>query len=202
MRTKFIFSVLGVLLCYGGMAKATTVDFNDHQTCIIENGDNYDRITLHDYASVNMIGGEVTGFTTFNSSYITLSGGLIHSGISTFNNTVIEMNGGSVLNLELGNSSIMYLSGGNIDGVVSIFENAVLHIYAKDFLYTPEEYGFGGLSGHWINDTEFSIDFRFLQTPFLTGSSVVMHIVPEPCSFGLIVFGFFIVRRAIKIPHK
>lgn len=151
-----------------------------------------------------MTGGEIGWFlSSHDYSHINLTGGVLTE-VDAFNNSIVEISGGTVRGANIHDSSVMYLSGGNIlDATFAIFSDAVLHVYGKDFLYTPGGgYGFGWLSGHWANGSEFSIRFRNLPESFPPESSVILHIIPEPCTLSFVGFGFFIMRRAIKIPHK
>ena len=121
--------------------------------------------------------------------------------LDALNNSIIEMSGGTIGGATLGDSSIMYLSGGHVlNAIFSIQGDAVLHVYGKDFLYTPEGgYGFGWLSGHWADDSEFTILFRHLPESFPPQSSVVLHIVPEPATISLLVLGGFIIKCQNRI---
>jgi hypothetical protein len=104
------------------------------------------------------------------------------------------MDGGTVMGIGLQGSSTLYLSGGNITGYIAIRENAVLHVFGKDFAFTPITSYNGWLSGLWADDTSFTIYLREFPPPF-PGSGVVLHTVPEPCTLGLCAFGFLLMRR-------
>jgi hypothetical protein len=193
-------SILLAILLLPVCANATIIDFNDHETGTIQTGDYYDYVYVWDNANVFISGGEIGWFlSAHNSSYINMTGGLSTT-LDAFDNSVIEMTDGTIRGANIDNSSIMYLSGGHVfDAIFSIHDNAILHVYGKDFLYTPGGgYGFGWLSGRWADDSEFKILFRYLPEAFPPSSSVILHIVPEPCTIGLIGFGLLLMKRTIK----
>jgi len=198
MKTRKGISILLAILLLPVCAKALIVrDFNDHETGTIQTGDYYDQVNVWDSANVSMTGGEVGLLSSYNSSHINVTGGLVSPGwLAAYNNSIVEISGGIVRTVSLVDSSIMYWSGGNIDGYLAIFDNAVLHVYGKDFLYTPGGgYGFGWLSGHWANGSDFTILFRHLSEVFPPESSVILHVIPEPCTLLLLIFGAAICRR-------
>jgi hypothetical protein len=168
----------------------------------ITDGNVFDTVNIYNDANITMTGGEVGTLDSYNYSHLGLTNGFISVWLDGHNSSIIEMSGGYVGHVALMDSSIMHWSGGNIDGYISIRDDAILHVYGKDFLYVAGGgYGFGWLSGHWANGSDFTILFRHLPEPFPPESSVILHIIPEPCTFGLIGFGFFILRRKVKNLH-
>jgi hypothetical protein len=199
MDKKLAITLFAILcLSFGGLAKATIIDFNSTNPAgTIQTGDNYDQVTLHDSAIVNMIGGEVGYLFSYNSSHINVSDGLLSYFLVASNSSIVEMSGGNVGVAELSDSSVMYLSGGRIDAYISIHSDAVLNIYGKDFLYTPGGvYGYGWLSGHWADNSSFNILFRHLPESFPPESSVILHIIPEPATILLFSIGTLLLRKS------
>jgi hypothetical protein len=173
----FLFAFLTLPLC----ANATTIDFYTDGT--IQSGDNYDQVNIWDTAMVNMTGGDVTRW------------------ISVFDASTLLLSGGSIQDLQLSYSGIAVLTGGNITGTLSTAGTSVVHIYGKNFNFTPNySNGPGWITGDWADGSSFSIYYRNYE-PF-PGTHLFLHEIPEPCTLGLVSLGVFILRRNIKIFRK
>lgn len=202
MRRKIVILRLLILLFSGGLAQAEWITKDFYTDGQIADGNYFDVVNLWDSAVVDMIGGEVLGLYCYDASKLNLLGGSVSS-LNVIGSNLIEMSAGSIGHVSLENSSVTHWSGGNITGYIGIRDEAILHVYGKDFLYTPGgEFGYGWLSGHWADDSDFTVLFRHLPESFPPSSSVILHEVPEPCSFGLLGLGFFMARKIIKPLRK
>jgi hypothetical protein len=184
MRTKFILSVVGLFLFYGGLAQATIIkDFNDHEIGTIQTNDYYDEVYVRE------------------SAVVTMSGGTISSVIRTYDTSVLNISGGSLpLIITLQNDSMLNLSGGVFNNtVMGSSDQSEIHLYGYDFVFTEYSPDTIRAEGCWANHTSF--EFILFRTDY-PSSHVVLHVIPEPCILSLMGIGFFLMRRAIKIPHK
>ena len=205
MRKTLQITILLVLT--STLCTATVVDFYSDAT--IADGDIYDTVNIYDsldvppvQTTVDMIGGEVYSFFCNDTSQLIFTNGTA-SYVGGYDNCTIEIKGGTVDHSSLLGSSVMHWSGGIIESYISIHDEAKLHVYGKDFQYiSGGGYGYGWLSGHWADDSDFTVLFRGLPEQFPPVSSVILHVIPEPCTLGLIGFGFLIMRRAVKTIRK
>lgn len=190
--------ILLILFLLPICANATVVDFNDHDIGAIQNGDNYDQVTLHDSAIVNMTGGSVYSVLSFNSSTFNLENGNILGWISATDLSIITISGGSVNDLEVYNSAIVSISGGNIIGTMATGPGGTgtVHIYGKNF-----NINFSGgwlITGYWANDSQFSIDYRSDSTTPMPGSptsNIFLHTIPEPATMVFLLIGILGTKK-------
>jgi hypothetical protein len=110
----------------------------------------------------------------------------------------LEVSCGSVSNVFLMGSSSAWISGGEIEEYISAIESSVISIYGYGFVY--DELGGlwngGTLSGYWMDDVAFSIDFL----DDLGDSTYYDHVVlvPEPACAMLLGLGSVILLRKRK----
>jgi hypothetical protein len=165
----------------------------------ITDGNNFDTVNVWNTGTINMIGGKVRSLGVFESSTFNLQSGDISGFITILDTGNLTISGGFVGDLQLYNSAVASISGGSITGELTIYNDAIIHIYGQDFVFVP----FGGhgpngwITGRWADNSQFSIYYRNLNEQF-PGSHLVLHIIPEPCTLGLIGFGLFFMRRAVK----
>ena len=201
-REVFILA-MGVLLFCWGSASAVPVDVNICSSTTIDVNNIYNTVNVYDtppdQTTVTMTGGEVDSFFCHDTSQLLFKNGTA-SFIGGSENATIEMTGGSVGSIDLLDLSIMHWSGGSIESYAGIHDAAVLHVYGYGFNYAQGgPWGLGYLSGYFADDSDFTVLFRGLPESFPPQSSVVLHIVPEPCTFVLFSLGVFIVRGRMKI---
>lgn len=196
---KIILAILLLPVC----AKALIMrDFNDHETGTIQTGDYYDIVNIWDSATVNMSGGQASSCYVNDAATLNYMDGVIWWMVASENSTV-NVHSDYDTGIQLEDSSKVYLHNGDSGflQILIVSGNAQLHIYGYDLIYTPDDPGSPDfVDGYW-EDSHQSFNMRVRYAGGIT-PQVILHEIPEPCSFGLIGFGFFIVRRTIKTFHK
>jgi len=190
---KFVFAILLLPVC----ANATTIDFNDHDIGTIQASDNYDQVTLHDFAIVNMLGGNVYSVFSYNSSTFNMQNGDISGWITLRDTSNLTTSGGFVEALEVYDSAVASMSGGNITRLATgPLGTGVVHIYGKNF-----ELNFGGgwlIEGNWADETPFAIHYRSDSSTPMPGSpnsNIFLHTIPEPMTMAFLLIGISSIRK-------
>jgi len=190
---KFVFAILLFPVC----ANATTIDFNDHDIGTIQASDNYDQVTLHDFAIVNMLGGNVYSVFSYNSSTFNMQNGDISGWITLRDTSNLTTSGGFVEALEVYDSAVASMSGGNITRLATgPLGTGVVHIYGKNF-----ELNFGGgwlIEGNWADETPFAIHYRSDSSTPMPGSpnsNIFLHTIPEPMTMAFLLIGISSIRK-------
>jgi hypothetical protein len=195
MRSKIIFTMLGILLSTGGLAPATTIDFNSvNPVGTIQDGDNYDYITLHDSATVTMMGGQVNYCNVYGTSTLSQYDGTIGV-IETYGFSIAKMYATHAPTLYLYENSQIHLYNGELAISALIYDNAELHIYGYGLDYDPLATP-NWVAGYWDNNhsQEFKVYLRNVYT--YNPNQVFLHELPEPTS--IVIFGLsalFMSRR-------
>jgi len=193
---KFVFAVL--FLCYGGLAQATNIDFNSvNPIGTIQNGQNYNYVTLHDSAIVTMTGGSVQAVWSYDSSTLQLQGGNVSVGIYVWNSSNLVMSGGIAAGLEL-HGGVAHLSGGSITGSLGIFDSAsMVYIDGKNFNSTPNNGWI--ITGNWNDDssTPFTIWYRAASAPMPGSPGSQIILIPEPATAFLLGLGIALARKRL-----
>jgi len=199
-------------------ARATIIGF--YTDGVIQEGDVYSDVYIYNYATVDMTGGIVTvQLTTYDYSTLNASDGVLEAiaadGFSTVNlSGVVEINvmsigesgsvnmfGGNVGSMKAWNHSTVNLYSGTISDYLLAYgsEDLVISIYGYGFEYDPlaGNHQGGQLTGFWLDDTPFSIDLYYDDTP---GGPVIdtwSHIVliPEPTTILLLTVGGIMLRK-------
>ena len=190
---KFVFAILLLPVC----SNATTIDFNDHDIGTIQASDNYDQVTLHDFAIVNMLGGNVYSVFSYNSSTFNMQNGDISGWITLRDTSNLTTSGGFVEALEVYDSAVASMSGGNITRLATgPLGTGVVHIYGKNF-----ELNFGGgwlIEGNWADETPFAIHYRSDSSTPMPGSpnsNIFLHTIPEPMTMAFLLIGISSIRK-------
>lgn len=188
------------LLYCAEIAEATNIDFNSNNPYgTIQDSDNYDMITLHDSAIVNMIGGSAEYVWSYDSSEFQMQNGEVSFAISVHNTSDVIITGGSINDLELFDSGIASISGGNISGHLGIWGTAIANIYGTNFNFN---YNINGwlIEGNWIDNSPFTIFYRGGSPslpPGTPGSPIVLHTIPEPATAIFLSIGMIIIRKRL-----
>ena len=165
--------LIGIVLavCGAGDAKATIIEF--HENAVIQEGDQYDRVSIFGDSIVVMTGGSVGQMVGYDSS------------------TLIIIDGQVEWWFELGDSATAHLYGGTFDLLYAPAADAYFHIYGYDLtLEMPSSRYF--LSGYWADGTPFELQLRRADT---FGDQYVLHEIPEPTMLTFLVTGTFLLRR-------
>ena len=162
--------------------QATSIVF--YEDGIIQNGNEYDFVSVRNDAIVDMTGGVITNKLTAND----------YSTVNIFN--------GSVGLIEAWNHSTVNLYGVTISEYLKAYgtEDLVISIYGYGFEYDTlvGNYGGGQLTGFWFDDTPFSIDlFGDPGGPGGAPIDTYSHItlIPEPATILLLGLGGFLIRK-------
>ncbi len=147
-----------------------------------------------DYSTINISGGSHSATRTWEYGTINLSGdaGLDGVGIGDFG--TINMTGGSLGNLLGRESGILNLHGGTISNLLSVNDLSIANIFGYSLFKTSSggAYGYGYVSGFWLDDTPFTIDLYDAET------FSHVNLVPEPCTLCLLGMGILIIRKRVK----
>lgn len=219
MKTRNLLIIMAaIILLTMGQTRATTIAF--YTDGVIQEGDVYSEVAVFNNAKVDMTGGVVTSqFTTWDSSTANVSDGILEALVSVENSVlnlsgdvqidsvgvsdsgVTNMYGGNVGFMKAWNYSKVNLYGGIISNYLLAYgtEDLVISIYGYGFEYDPlaGDYRGGQLTGFWLDDTPFSIDLFYDDTP---GGPIIdtwLHIVliPEPTTILLLALGGIILRK-------
>jgi hypothetical protein len=193
-----IFAFLFLPLC----ANATNIDFNSvNPTGTIQTGDNYNFVTLHDSAIVAMTGGDAQAVWSYDSSTFQMQSGTVSGGIYVWNSSNLTMSGGLIQTLEL-HGGVAHISGGNISGgSLGIFDStSMVHIYGKYFDFNFHINGWS-ITGNWTDNSQFEIFYRGGSPslpPGSAGSQIVLHTIPEPMIALLLGLGTMMARKKLS----
>jgi hypothetical protein len=150
-------------------ADATVIDFYDDG--VIEDGDDYLKVSVYGTAMVDMGGGSVWTLALNDSSIVNIYDGWVDA-------------------LFAGDSSTVNLFGGVIDLYVQATEFSRVYIYGYGFEVTPS-----GLKGYWLDGTEFDMRLRRTHLP-----DPHYVLVPEPGTLLLLSLSglLFVHRRRVQ----
>jgi len=164
-----ILIVIGLAVLGTGDAKGTIIEF--HTDGVIEDGDDYLKVSVYGTATVDMGGGSVWTLGLNESSVVNIYDGWIDA-------------------LFAGDSSTVNLFGGVIALYVQATEFSTVNIYGYGFEVTP-----GGLTGYWLDGTEFSMGTRRTTLP-----DPHYVLVPEPATFLVLSLGglLFVRRKQVR----
>ena len=165
MHKIAVLIVIGLAAWGLDYAEATVIDFYDDG--VIEDGDDYLKVSVYGTAMVDMGGGSVSILGLNDWSIVNIHDGWIDA-------------------LFAGDSSTVNLFGGVIDLYVQATEFSTVNIYGYGFEVTPS-----GLTGYWLDGTEFDMRIRRAHLP-----DPHYVLIPEPGTLLLLSLGSLLfVRR-------
>jgi hypothetical protein len=179
MKTKILLIIAVVVLLVVDKVQAVDVDFYSDAT--IEDGDVYTNVFVYDTppdtTTLDMYGGSVAGFGTYNSSIVNIYGGEVWWGLTTLNLSTVNIYGG-IINFEslfVVDSSTLniyggYLLVGNSPGFSDL---STVNIYGYGF-----ERGINNLTGFLSDGSSFTFNELFSDEY----SHMNLIVVPEPIS--------------------
>ena len=190
MKTNIITIMAFIMLVPVCKVQAIDVDFYSDAT--IEDGDVYGIVRIYDtppdQTTVDMYGGSVESFRTYDSSTSNIYDGVVLAEIRTANLSVVNIQGGNVTLdfLAVGDSSTLNIYGGGfyVGNSPGFSESSTVNIYGYDF-----NYGSNQLTG-FLSDGS---PFIFNELPFDEYSH--MNLIPEPVSVLLLSLGIIFLRK-------
>jgi len=153
-------------------------------------GGSFTGFWVWDYSTVNF-GGSADGryFNARDKGTINTSGGILE-GIGSIDESIVNVYSGSNMEvIAVTESAIANLHGGLISDYIGADDHSVIYIYGYNMQITNTggTYGHGQVSGYWIDDTPFNINFYDEETY----SHIIL--VPEPLSICILGFGSLIL---------
>jgi len=170
---------------------------------VIENGDDFGDLTLNNYETFLMTGGEGHHLNLFNWSEATIQntdpligehdGGVWHISLAGYSH--LDFSGGEVHYLGMNSYATATLSGGLIEQIYSyqvVAPDPHIEIICRDHLWHSST---NILTGTWEDYTTFNIQL-FDQTPYTPViDNIKFTIVPEPFSLLLLAAGGTLLAR-------
>jgi len=170
---------------------------------VIEDGDDFGDLTLNNYETLLMTGGEGhhLNLSYWSQATIQNTDPLIseHNGgiwiLNMYSHSVMNFSGGEVHELDIGNDATATLSGGLIERIYSyqvVAPDPHIEIICRDYSWDTLT---NILTGTWVDDTTFNIHL-YDHAPYdPTIENIKFTIVPEPFSLLLLAVGGTILTR-------
>jgi len=189
MKMKICLIIAAVGLFAPGQLRAVDIDFYSDDT--IENGDVYDIVRVYDtppdYTTLDMLGGSVGSFRTYDSSTANIYSGELLIDPQSYNSSTINIYGGTIVceSIVAWDSSTLNIYAGTlyVDNSPYFSQSSTVNIYGYSFNYD----GFQ-LTGFLSDDSSFTIrELSQAEYEHIT-------LIPEPSSLLLLVFGSLVMR--------
>lgn len=183
-----IFTSEGVIIEGDEYRNVDIYDTPPDRTTVSMSGGSVNRLISYDSSILNFTGGTISVLYAHDFSTINISGGFIHSPMA-WDCSTININGSfNAVEVGAAPAGIVNVMGGTMEaiagwgGVINLYGGAIndnihaagesggVNIYGYDLekAYTGGKYGFGYVSGFWLDSTSFTIDLK--------GSGTYSHI--------------------------
>ncbi len=158
--------------------------YND-DTIVDMLGGRVDSMAAYDASTLNINGGDVSTLHARGFSTANVSGGYVYglraqgSGTVNLSDTAsvislssrgsfgtVNMTGGSTEYARAGNSGTLNLYGGVVTDSLNAWDSATVNIFGYDLFKTATggTYGYGFVTGYWVDGTPFTIDLSTSET--------------------------------------
>ena len=155
-------------------------------------GGTFTSFQVTDFGTINF-GGTASGhYITANSSgFLYITGGIIDYVVGNDSSVIDFREEGELEQLIACSSSVVNMHGGVVSDYIGACDYSIINIYgyALHKTSTGGTYGYGQVSGYWIDYTSFNIDIYDAETY----SHIVL--IPEPGTFLLFGLGTMILRN-------
>ena len=190
MKTKVITILAAIMFLPVSQVQAIDVDFYTDST--IQDGAIYNMVRIYDTppetTTVDMYGGGVNSFRTYDTSTLNIYGGGVLGEIIAGNSSVVNIYGGSVTchSLAVMDLSTLNIYGGNFSSTnsPSFSESSTVDIHGYDFNYDG-----WSLTG-FLQDGS-----SFIFTELSPSNYAHINLIPEPATFLLFGLGVLLLRK-------
>ena len=143
-----------------------------------------------DTSTVNLFGGNLSGAIAWDNAEVNLFDCDYSRDLSVDGSGIANMRGGNVEYLSAGGAGILNLFGGSVIDSLGAWESSLVNVHGYDLAKTTIGglYGYGQVSGFWMDNTPFTIDFYNAQT------NSHVNLIPEPGTLILLGFGVIIMN--------
>jgi len=193
MKTKIIVLFVGIIFVSVQNAYPLLDDIEFYHDAVINDGEVYGKVSVYDtepnYTTVDMLGGSVRNFRTYDSSIGNIYGGEVWAGFATYNSSTVNIYDGNVAeHLNINDSSVLNIYGGNVNiGNSPVFDElSTVNIYGYGFNYDP---GLLILTG-FLSDGS-----SFIFSELSTSDYAHLNLIPEPATLLFFALGGLFLRR-------
>ena len=143
-----------------------------------------------DTSTVNLLGGNLSGAIAWDNAEVNLFNCDYSLDLSVGGSGIANMTGGTVDYVSAGGSGIINLFGGFVANSLNAWDSAVVNVHGYDLFKTTTGgfYGYGQVSGFWLDSMAFTIDFSTAET------YSHINLVPEPSTLVLMGLGMMIMK--------